>query len=313
LKVLTSLSQIKNQSNGDNITLAISAVLCAVLALSLGDALIKFFSARFTLAQIFVVRSIIALPILIAIIKIRYRSVALRPNQFGWTVLRSAMLAIMWLAYYFALPHVAFSIAAASFYTLPLFITLFAGLFLGEKVGALGWLAVCIGFGGVLLILRPEAGDFNAYALLPLISAVLYAFAMILTRSKCKTEHPLVLAVNMNAAMLGLGLAISLVAWIWGPSGTLAETYSFLFGPWAAMGVEQLLVMASMAAAIIVGGIGAAVAYQSGPSSTVATYDFLYLAFVTIWGILFFGEVPDASTVVGMALIVSAGVMAVRR
>ena len=108
------------------------------------------------------------------------------------------MLTFMWVAYYTALPHVALSVAAAVYYTLPLFITLFAALFIGEMVGVQGWIAVFLGFCGVLLILKPQAEDFNAYALLPLISAILYAFAMIITRTKCKNESPLVLSVPIR-------------------------------------------------------------------------------------------------------------------
>jgi len=66
-------------------------------------------------------------------------------------------------------------VAAATLYTLPLFITLFAAVFIGDRIGTKGWVAVFLGFGGVLLILRPEAGGFNAYALLPLVAAILDA------------------------------------------------------------------------------------------------------------------------------------------
>jgi drug/metabolite transporter (DMT)-like permease len=144
-------------SDGDNLEVAISAIVFTVFALSLGDALIKQISADFPLWQIFVIRSLIAIPVLLAILKTRYPSVSLIPTQLGWTALRSVMLTIMWVAYYTALPHVALSVAAADFYTLPLFITLFAALFIGEKVGVQSWIAVFLGFCGVLLILKPQA------------------------------------------------------------------------------------------------------------------------------------------------------------
>jgi len=307
------LSQASSHARSDNISLAISAIVMAVFALSLGDALIKYLSADFTLAQIFVLRSALAIPVLVAVLMIRYRDVSLRPVSVGWTTARSLMLGVMWLAYYSALPHVEFSIAAAAFYTLPLFITLFAGLFLGEKVGMQGWVAVCLGFGGVLLILNPQADDFNVYGLLPLLSAVLYAFAMILTRSKCKGESPLVLAISMNVVMLGLGVALTALVWFWPPSAQAVDTYQFLFGPWVPMGAEQWLAMALLAAAIITGGVATAIAYQAGAPSIVATYDFAYLAFVAFWGILFFAEIPETTTIIGMVLIVTAGILAVRR
>ena len=71
------MKQDAGQSGGDNIMLAISAIVICVFALSLGDALIKKFSADFTLGQIFIIRSAIAIPVLVAVMKIPYRPAAL--------------------------------------------------------------------------------------------------------------------------------------------------------------------------------------------------------------------------------------------
>jgi drug/metabolite transporter (DMT)-like permease len=223
------------------------------------------------------------------------------------------MLAVMWVAYYAALPHVALSVAAAVYYTLPLFITLFAAMFIGERVGAHGWLAVSIGFCGVLFILKPQGEDFNSYALLPLISAVLYAFAMILTRTKCRGEHPLVLSLSLNTAFIGVGALATLMNTAFPPSAANIEANPFLFGQWTAMGFTDWLVMGLLAASTLVGSIGAAIAYQAGPASIVSTYDFTYLAFATMWGFIFFAEFPDAISVGGIVLIAAAGILAVRR
>ncbi len=300
-------------TDGDNIKLAVLAIVFAEFALSLGDALIKQISVDFTLWQIFVVRSVIAIPVLIAVIKTRHQSVSLKPHSVRWTALRSLMLTFMWVAYYSALLNLALSVAAAAFYTLPIFITLFAALFIGDKVGKAGWVAVFIGFCGVLLILRPQADDFNAYALLPLISAILYALAMIITRTKCKSENPLVLSFGLNVSFIGVGAVATFLIELWGPSSAQSEIYPFLLGHWISMGTNEWFAMCLLATAIIIGSVGAAIAYQAGPSSIVATFDFSYLAFAAVWGLLFFAEVPDGITVAGMILIVGAGMLAVRR
>ena len=180
----------------DNVRLAVAAVLGSNLALSLSDAAIKLISADFVLWQIFVIRSIIAIPLLIAVIRLRSRSTSLAPRHFGWVALRSLMLTFMWVAYVSALPHLALGVAAITLYTLPIFITIFAALFIGDRIGLMGWGSVLLGFAGVLLILKPTPDGFNGYALLPLVSAILYALAMILTRTKCREENPLVLSLS---------------------------------------------------------------------------------------------------------------------
>jgi len=304
---------LRAEAQGDNIPLAIAVILLTVLALSLGDALIKQTSASFVLWQIFVLRSIIAIPVLLAVIRYRDASMSMIPKVVGWTSLRSLMLTLMWVAYYASLPNLELSIAAAAYYTLPIFITLFSALLTGENVGRTGWMAIFLGFIGVLLILKPVAGDFNFHALLPLISAILFALAMILTRTKCRNENPLILSLALNISFVVVGLVASFLILPMSETGSSASVRSFLVGSWTSMGLNEWMAMTLLAASILIGSIGAAIAYQTGPSSIVATYDFAYVGFASIWGLVFFGEVPDAVALVGMIMIVGAGVLSVRR
>lgn len=294
----------------DNLLLAISAILLTVLTLSLGDALIKKVSADLVIWQIFVLRSLLAIPVVLVVLRMWFRHIPLRPRALGWTALRSLMLAMMWIAYYASLPHLELSVAAAAFYTLPIFITLFSAFFVGEKVGAFGWLAVLLGFGGVALVLKPTAGDFNLYALLPLLSAMLYALAMILTRTKCRDEHPLILSGMLNLTFIAVGLAGTLLG---GLITDASASPSFLSATWAPMASGEVIALVLLAVAILTASIGTAVAYQAGPSSVVATFDFAYVGFAVIWGFVFFAESPDTTGLSGIALIVAAGVIAVRK
>ena len=189
----------------DNIPLAVGVILLTVMALSLGDALIKMTSGSFALWQIFVIRSLIAIPVLFGVLAVKTQGRLRLPDAIWWVTLRSLMLIGMWVCYYLSLPELSLSAAAAAYYTLPIFITLFSALLMRERISFRGWSAVFIGFLGVLLILRPGAGDFNAYAILPLISAMLYAGAMILTRSRCRTLDPIVLSLALNIGFVVVG------------------------------------------------------------------------------------------------------------
>jgi drug/metabolite transporter (DMT)-like permease len=306
---------------GDNVARAVATIVFTVMALSLGDALIKLFSTDFVLWQVFVLRSLIALPVLALVLGLRsrgggrnpdHRLARFLPRHAGWVALRSLLLTFMWVAYYAALPHLALSAAAAAYYTLPIFITLFAALFLGDRIGPPGWAAILLGFFGVLLVLRPEAGAFNRHALLPLAAAILYALAMILTRSKCREEDPLVLSLALNVSFIAVGAVATLSSLIAARAGLPLDD-GFLGRPWTPVGAAEAATLALLAAAIIVGSAGAALAYQIGPPATVASFDFAYVAFAGVWGLLLFGEFPDAVSLLGMAMIVGGGVLAVRR
>lgn len=292
----------------DNTRLAIATIVFTVAALSFGDAVIKLVSADFPLWQIFVVRSLVALPVLVAIAAAsrRFGLTVLKLVAPGWSILRSLLLVAMWVLYYASLPHLKLSIAASAYYTLPLFICLFSALLLKERVGLLGWLAVALGFIGVVLILDPSAGDFNAFVLLPLGSAVLYALAMILTRTRCRAEHPLALSVVLNVSFVAAGLIGTLLG------GTLSDG-GYFGGTWVVMGPREWGAMGILAGAILIGSVGAAIAYQIGRPSVIASYDFSYVGFAALWGALFFSELPSLQAAAGMALIVLAGILAVRR
>lgn len=302
-------SQTDRSVSKDNLPLAISSIVFTVLALSLGDALIKFTSGEFVIWQIFVVRSILVLTILMGYLAIRSPASIKLPSAILWTAVRSLLLVGMWLAYYLALPHLELSVAAAAYYTIPIFITLFSALIIGDRVSSLGWVAVFIGFLGVLLILRPKAGDFNAFAFLPVLAAILYALAMILTRTKCQDESPIILSAALNVTFILVGCIAAL--FISGFNDQYRE--GFLLATWTEMGASEWLSMFLLAGAILIGSVGAAIAYQNGPPSVIGTFDFAYVGFAVVWGVVFFSELPDAMTLAGMALIVAAGIMALKQ
>ncbi|WP_299354989.1 DMT family transporter [uncultured Shimia sp.] len=297
------------QPSGDNLALAVGAIVFSVFALSLGDALIKLTSNSFALWQIFVLRSLLATPALVLIWRLYGRRASLWPKHLFWTLVRSLMLVGMWVIYYGALPHLQLPVAAAAFYTLPFFITLFSAVLLGDRISRQGWLAVGIGFAGILLILKPDAGDFNTYALKPLLSAMLYALAMILTRSKCRGENPMTLALALNLSFIAVGTVASL--------GLTAmpslPPEGFMLSRWTEMNSAAWTTMGIMAAGILVGSLGAAIAYQKGPPAVVGIFDFAYVGFSVVWGVLIIGEVPSATAFAGIALITVAGVLSVKK
>lgn len=294
----------------DNVPLGVATIVGTVLALSLGDALIKSLGGGggMGLWQLFAVRSLLAFPVLFGAALIFFNRSHLAPRSMVWIAVRSLLLTAMWIAYYLALPLLPLAVAAAAYYTLPLFIVAFAALFGGETVGRSQWGGVGLGFIGILLVLRPGGEAFVWAALLPILSAILYALAMILTRTKCRNEHPATLALGLNGTFVIVGLAGLAIGWIFP-----IEATGFFSPAWMTMGPQEWQTIAILASLILVASVGTAVAYQTAPSSTVGTFDFAYVGFALIWGVVFFAERPDNMALVGIALIVIAGVLAVRR
>ena len=295
---------------GDRPVLAVAAILVSVLALSLGDAVIKRTSVSLPLWQLYVLRSALVVPVLIAAIARRATPTSFRPLAPSWTLLRSLLLALMWIAYYAALPQVELSVAAAAYYTSPLIIMLLASRLSRDRTTWALRSAAALGFAGVLVMLRPGAGSVDAWAVLPLLAALLYALAMLVTRARCAGEHPLVLALALNLVFIAVGGVATLALRAADPGGRWASANRFLFGDWVVLGAGEWAALGVLAVAMLLGSVGAALAYQSGPAPLVASVDYAYLVFAGLWGYAFFGEVPDALAMTGMSMILAAGVLA---
>ena len=290
----------------DRLGLAVFTIVFTVLALSLGDAVIKGRAAQVGLWQLFLLRSLLALPVLGVLVTVLVRGMGLWPKAPGWVALRVALLVGMWVSYYASLPHLQLPVAAAAYYTLPMFMVIFSVLLIGERIGATGWGAVVLGFLGVVIILKPDTEGLNLYVLLPLFSAILYALAMILTRTKCSEEHALVLALHLNCGFILVGAVASVFVAVVTP----AADGGFLAMQWVPMDAGGWRVMGVLALSILVGSVGTAIAYQNGPPSVIGIFDFAYVGFAVLWGVLLFREIPDALSLAGIAVIVLAGVLA---
>nr|WP_289847954.1 DMT family transporter [Octadecabacter sp. B2R22] len=271
--------------------------------MSFGDALVRKMGLsaqeQLSLWQIFLLRSGLILPVLLAL-ALRFGGV--RPSL--WIVLRSGMLVLMWLLYYAALQHMPLAVGAAAYYTLPLFILLFSALLTKDRIGPLGVIAVVLGFIGVLVITRPDANGANPWLILPLSAAVLYALSMILTRTRCAGDSVVGLALWLNIVFVIVG-AVGVLAL---PNGAPMDLWQ---SKWVPMNGQAWGMMAISSLAILIGGLGTAFAYQRGPAPLLGSFDFSYLAFAIIWGWVMFDERADTQTVIGMALIVLAGLLAI--
>lgn len=280
---------------------AVFAIICSVWALSLGDALIKATGLSLPLWQMYILRSVLTVPVLWWLVRRKGPLVVTAPF---WVVVRSLLLVVMWLSYYAALPRMPLSLAAAAFYTGPIFILVLSAIVDRKWPSLRSYLAIAAGFVGVLCVIRPEGSEFQLVTLLPVLAAFLYACAMILTSVKCRAESPFLLAMSLNLSFILAGAGMGVFA---GQDG------SFLFGPWQPVDLGLLMTIAGLACLILIGSVGAAIAYQDGPPATIAAFDYSYLCFSLLWGSVFFAEKPGAISLMGIAFIAGAGLLALSR
>jgi drug/metabolite transporter (DMT)-like permease len=188
-----------------------------------------------------------------------------------------------------ALRYIDLATAATINFTAPCIVALLAVPLLGERVGARRWLAIAVGFVGVVVVVGPGTEVAQLASLLALGTAVCYAGYQVLTRRVAATDPPE--TTVGYSALVGTVLTTVLVPFSWVSPAS-----------WTQLGA--LLSMG------LTGGLGhylVARAYMWAPASVVSPFNYLQLIGAATTGYLFFGDVPEPTLWLGAALIVAGG------
>ncbi|MEQ8603371.1 MAG: DMT family transporter [Marivibrio sp.] len=258
------------------------------------DALIKLASAEMGLFQAILLRGVAA-SLLIAGLAAALGAFRRAPPRRDWKILalRSAGEVGATLCFLTALFNMPIANATAILQALPLAVTLAGALFLGEAVGWRRYLAIAVGFAGVLIIVRPGAEGFNSYALFA-VAAVGFVVLRDLTTRRLSPETPSLLAASLTAVVItivgGLGVALT--------------------GEWAALDagrVDALAALAGAAVFIFFGYLFSIMTMRQGEVAFVAPFRYTNLIWAILLGLFVFGEVPDVYMMTGAAIVVGTG------
>ena len=206
--------------------------------------------------------------------------------------------------FYTAFPFMGLAEVSTIFFSAPLFTALLAVVFLKERLGIHRVAAVFVGFVGVLIAMAPDAGQFRWVAVLPLICAVFYAASMILTRRVGDGESSL----TMGLWTIGFsGLLIWPLGYVVNVALSISPDFHHLRFDFVMPQAWQWLQLAVLGLVGMGGYILLNRAYQVANASLIAPFDYSYLPFATLMAWLLWSEVPSSQTIIGMSLIVSAG------
>lgn len=291
-------------------TLGIIYLCLGILIFSLQDAIIKAVSGAYPLTQIMATRCFVAVPILLTLVHFEAGLGALWSREFLGLVGRAALLLVAYTTYFLAFPALPLADAVALFFTVPLFTLALAAPILGEKIGWRRITAVLVGFGGVVVMLRPGAGLFEPAALLSLMSALTYALAMLMARRMGTYTTASVMAFYQNSVYLFGALMVAGFFHLTGIHSASHKSVDFLVRAWVWPDVVDFLLIASCGVIAAVGMTLLTHAYRIAKASVVTSFEYTGMLWAPLWGFLFFGEIPYITTIAGAALIVAAGVFA---
>lgn len=277
----------------ENVRLGAALLVLSSLVFASVGAAIKLVAAEVTVEQIVFFRSSLAFIPMIPFLR-RAGLRGLRTDCFGKHVVRALSGVAAMYCYFFAIAHLPLGEAVVLSYTAPLFIPFLARFWLEEAIAPGAALAAAVGFGGILLILKPGLGLLSAAAPVGIVGGLFAALAFVGIRNLSETE-PTTRTVFYFGVIASTISAIPLL-WSWRTPTPHAWALLLLIGVLAGLGQFALTQ-----------------AYAYAPAARISPFSYATVIFATILGWILWDEVPDALSFAGAAVVCLAGILATGR
>ena len=271
-----------------------TAMLIGVCSFAFMDAGLKLLTAHYSSWQVAALRGLVALPVVFA--WAMYSGGPRQLIQVRWPLhlVRGVMAVFMMGTWTYGINELSLAKAYTIFFVAPLLIALLSIVLLGERVRRPQWIAIGIGFIGVLVAAKPDATGFGwAGTLAMLGTAVGYAVSSVLVRILGRTDSTQAMIFWMMV-MLSIGATVLAL-----PS-------------WVPISGTHYPILAGVALTGAIGQWGITVAFKHAPAASVAPLEYTGLAWVTIIDIAVWAAFPSARTLLGAALIIACGIYLLR-
>ncbi len=257
-------------------TITVMSALVRVAAEGLHPFVVVFFATALTAGAMMAVLRRQGLPVL-------------PRRRLGRYLLRATFDGIAFITWYYAVSSIPLAEATTLFFTLPLFVVVFAATILGETIGWRRWAAVALGFAGAMIVLRPDMVAMEVGALAALLAALTSAASNVMVRSLARDDPPVAVMGRNMVLLFPIPLAAAMTQW----TTPTAPQFVWLIAIAALAGATQFFLTR---------------AYAATDASKLAPFQFTQLVFAALIGYAAFGELPDRWTVAGGALIAGSAI-----
>ena len=283
-------------------------ILLGMLIVSFQDATFKYIFSSVSLYEVYLIRTLVSFVIIVFYLKITNKPIIFYTHYPLLTIIRVTLFFFGFSSFYISLTIMPLATATALFFASPFLITVFAIFILKEQVGPRRWLAVIVGFIGVYVILNPNFNNFDYLSLTPVFTAFCYALSMIIIKKTSDKDD----VYSQMFHFYILAIVISIIFYFYMGDGKFNNNdhpaSQFIFRKWFDNLEFTLPYM------IFVGVIGASAflciftAYRIASPAAVSSFEYSILAWASLNGWLFFDEIPNQRTIVGMILIICGGI-----
>ena len=265
----------------------------SVCAFSIMDLIVKW-SEHYPLGEVLFFRGFFGLLFYFFIIPRERFKDFYYTKRAGLHFLRCIFGLIALLAIFIALRNLPLATVVSISFAAPIFTTIFSIFFLSEKVGLFRWLAVLVGFIGIIIITEPGFSSLNIYYVYPIIFCLGLSYVAIAIRQLSTTEPVWLISLNFSAAI------------------TLVSIFTIPFG-WIMPNIKDLVLLSFIGIFGGVANLWLSQSYKFSEVSLVTPLKYLALVFAIIFGFFIWDEIPSFKTLLGALLVITSSVIIFRR
>jgi drug/metabolite transporter (DMT)-like permease len=285
----------------------VSFLVLAMLIFSLQNIAVKWIGGDYSVLEIVTFRSLIALPCTLLFFRYEGKRGLPTTQRYKLEYVRGFFLFLSYTTHFMGLAALPLADVESIRFSAPLMITFLSVVMLGEKVGPRRWLALIVGFMGVLFIVRPGSVTFNIGSIFILISVLFYALSVMITRQLQTTDSSATMAYYSSLVYLVAAFILTPLAIVVGEVPDAHPSIAFLFRVWSMPTLLDWIIMSGLGLVWAGGIYFMARAYSLALASVAAPFEYLSLPINVMWGFVFWQEIPTWMTVAGAFLALSSG------
>jgi drug/metabolite transporter (DMT)-like permease len=226
-------------------------------------------------------------------------------GKFFLLIFRGSMGFAALLAYFYIMAYIPLGEAVTYNKTSPIFVAIFAYLFLNEKLHKSALLAIIIGFIGIVLVAQPQGGTFDKYDILGIFSGIGAALAY--TSIRELRQYYDTRAIVMS--FMGVGTAAPLVLMLITPYVNVSEEFDWMFAEFVMPSGVQWVYVIAVGIFATISQLLMTKAYELTKAGIVGTISYSNIVFAVVIGIMLGDPIPDIWTVLGIILVILSGLL----
>ena len=295
-------------SRKNNNPKGIILILLAMMVFSVQDGIMKYIFSFVSLYEVYLIRTVVSFALILFYLKLTEQPIVFKTQYPLLTFCRVILFFFGFSSFYISLTVLPLGFATALFFVTPFLITIFAHFFLKEEIGIRRWSAIVVGFIGVYITLNPDFSNFNYLSLLPILCAFCYSLSMIIIKKTSDKDSVYTQTFTFYFGAMFFSIIFYFVIGD-GQYNTIDHPASqFIFREWFVNLESSILFMVTTGVTATVAFLLLFTAYRIASPAVVSPFEYSILLWAPLIGWIYFEEIPNLNTVIGILIIVSSGI-----